>query len=81
MKTKKASILTKLVVLALLIGVASALLNLRGQIQQASSWATCWRIFWGCCGAWPHYRLWPQDVYAKKSEKEQKNLPLSAQVV
>ena len=35
MKTKKASILTKLVVLALLIGVASALLNLRGQIQQA----------------------------------------------
>ena len=37
MKTKKASILTKLVVLALLIGVASALLNLRGQIQQAQS--------------------------------------------
>ena len=37
MKTKKASLLTKLVVLALLIGVASALLNLRGQIQQAQS--------------------------------------------
>ena len=37
MKTKKASILTKLVVLALLIGVASALLNLRGQIQQAQA--------------------------------------------
>ena len=37
MKTKKASILTKLVVLALLSGVASALLNLRGQIQQAQS--------------------------------------------
>ena len=37
MKTQKASILTKLVVLALLIGVATALLNLRGQIQQAQA--------------------------------------------
>mgnify|MGYP001081818103 CR=1 FL=1 len=35
MKLQKASILTKLVVLALLTGVATALLNLRGQIQQA----------------------------------------------
>ena len=33
MKTQKASLLTKLVVLALLIGVATALLNLRGLIQ------------------------------------------------
>ena len=37
MKTQKASILTKLVVLALLLGVATALLNLRGQIQQAQA--------------------------------------------
>lgn len=37
MKTQKASLLTKLVVLALLIGVATALLNLRGQIQQAQA--------------------------------------------
>ena len=36
-KTKKASLLTKLVVLALLIGAATGLLNLRGQIQQAQS--------------------------------------------
>ncbi len=35
MKTKKATLSTKLVVLALLIGVATALLNLRGQIQRA----------------------------------------------
>ena len=35
MKLQKASILTKLVVLALLTGVATALLNLRSQIQQA----------------------------------------------
>ena len=34
MKTQKASLLTKLVFLALLIGVATALLNLRGLIQQ-----------------------------------------------
>ena len=37
MKTQKASLLTKLVVLALLIGVATALLNLRGLIQQAQA--------------------------------------------
>jgi cell division protein FtsB len=35
--TQKASLLTKLVVLALLIGVATALLNLRGLIQQAQA--------------------------------------------
>ncbi len=37
MKLKRASMLTKLVVLALLIGVATALLDLRGQIQTAQS--------------------------------------------
>ena len=37
MKIQKASLLTKLVVLALLIGVATALLNLRGLIQQAQA--------------------------------------------
>lgn len=37
MKTKKATFSTKLVVLALLIGVATALLNLRGLIQQAQA--------------------------------------------
>ena len=37
MKTKSASILTKLVVLALLAGVATALLNLRGQIEGAQA--------------------------------------------
>ena len=35
MRTKKAGILTKLVVLALLIAAATALLNLRGQIAAA----------------------------------------------
>ncbi|MCD7947331.1 MAG: septum formation initiator family protein [Oscillospiraceae bacterium] len=35
MKTKRASLLTKLVVLALLIGLATALLNLRAKIQTA----------------------------------------------
>ena len=35
MKTKKASLLTKLVVLALLIGAATGLLNLRQQILTA----------------------------------------------
>ena len=37
MKTKKASLLTKLVVLALLIGAATGLLNLRLQILTAQS--------------------------------------------
>ena len=37
MKTKKASLLTKLVVLALLIGAATGLLNLRQQILTAQS--------------------------------------------
>ena len=37
MKTKKASLLTKLVVLALLIGTATGLLNLRQQILTAQS--------------------------------------------
>lgn len=37
MKTAKASILTKLVVLALLVGVATALLNLRSQIKTAQA--------------------------------------------
>lgn len=37
MKTKRASILTKLVVLALLAGVATALLNLRAQIEGAQA--------------------------------------------
>lgn len=37
MKTKKAGILTKLVVLALLIATATALLNLRGQILTAQT--------------------------------------------
>ena len=36
-KTKKASLLTKLVVLALLIGAATGLLNLRQQILTAQS--------------------------------------------
>lgn len=35
MKPKKASLLTKVVVLALLIATATALLNLRGELQQA----------------------------------------------
>ncbi|MCC8123078.1 MAG: septum formation initiator family protein [Oscillospiraceae bacterium] len=35
MKTKRASLLTKLVVLVLLIGLATALLNLRARIQTA----------------------------------------------
>ena len=37
MKTKRAGLLTKLVVLALLVFVASALLNLRTQIQGAQA--------------------------------------------
>ena len=37
MKTKKAGILTKLVVLALLVVVATALLDLRGQIATAQA--------------------------------------------
>ena len=37
MRTKKAGFLTKLVVLALLIATATALLNLRGQIQTAQA--------------------------------------------
>lgn len=37
MKTKRAGLLTKLVVLALLVFVASALLNLRTQIQGAQN--------------------------------------------
>ena len=36
-KTTKASLLTKAVVLALLIGAATGLLNLRGQIQNAQA--------------------------------------------
>lgn len=37
MKTKKAGLLTKLVVLALLIATATALLNLRGQLLTAQA--------------------------------------------
>lgn len=37
MKTKRAGLLTKLVVLAMLVFVASALLNLRTQIQSAQA--------------------------------------------
>lgn len=37
MKTKRAGLLTKLVVLAMLVFVASALLNLRTQIQAAQA--------------------------------------------
>lgn len=37
MKTKRAGLLTKLVVLAMLVFVASALLNLRTQIQNAQA--------------------------------------------
>lgn len=37
MRTKKAGLLTKLVVLALLIATATALLNLRGQILSAQA--------------------------------------------
>lgn len=36
-RTKKAGLLTKVVVLALLIYMATALLNLQGQIQEAQA--------------------------------------------